>query len=774
MPHFRTLTEISYELAERIPPLYDDGAVFFLAQNEKEVRSLQQLCQYWKDDFPIETIISPAYQEHNAISKAEYQALVTKLKAGATMRISELTHKLVKLGFERFPRAVGSRSFAVRGNLVDIVDRQAVRVEFNDTGIDSMHSFDPNTQLSGQPYTKTVSLWPLQVAPHIPLWTEAELTYEFITPKFYHKRFGLLKKDIERYLTIIVATYYPKEVEKIIPNAQCTKVVPGLEGFVFTKKDFIFLTDEHIFGREERTEEFDTELDVGSLQPGEYVVHIDHGIAIFHTIKTMEGKEYLELNYAGNDKLYIPLDKANRVEQYVGEENPKLTRLSGAQWETAVLKVQEDVRVTARELLDLAADRETANAKAIPEKVSSEESHIAHDVEFELTADQVQAIQDIIGDLAKTKPMNRLLCGDVGFGKTEVALRSAAHVIEEGGQVALLAPTTVLAQQHYETIQKRLEPYGITVGVLSRLISAKDQAVTIKELAKGKIDIVIGTHRLLSKDIIIPNLQLAIIDEEQRFGVKHKEYFKALRSSAHVLTMTATPIPRTLNLAMSGVHDISVLNTAPVNRLGITTVIEEFSSRVEVEAVANELERDGQVYVVHNDLGTIYARQSFLQRKFPAARVEVVHGQMDPKRLIRLMHDFHEGSINILVASTIIENGLDIANANTLVVEHAEQFGLAQLYQLRGRIGRSSTKAYAYLLYYPQHLTPQAKKRLKALKNIKTLGGGFELAMQDLQIRGVGDILGKKQHGHVCQIGLHLYTRLLQRAIEELRENPSN
>lgn len=769
MPHFRTLTEISYELADRIPPLFNEGPIFFLAQNEKEVRSLQQLCQYWKEDFPIESIISPSYQEHNALSKAEYKTLVTKLRTGDTMRISELTHRLVKLGFERFPRAVASRTFAVRGNVVDIIDRRATRVEFTDNIIESIHWYDPNTQLSGQACLNPVTIWPAQVAPHVPIWTESELTYEFVTPKFYHKRFGLLKKDIEKYLTILVSTYYPKEVIKVIPNAQCIKVVPGLEGFVYSKKDFIFLTDEHLFGREERTEEFDTELDVSSLQPGEYVVHIDHGIAIFHGLKKMDGQEYMELNYADNDKLYVPLDKANRVEQYLGEDNPKLTRLSGAQWETVVQKVEEDVRITARELLDLAASRETAEAKPVPEKVSSEESHIAHDVDFELTSDQVQAIQDIITDLANTKPMNRLLCGDVGFGKTEVALRAAAHVIEEGGQVAILAPTTVLAQQHYETLQKRLEPYGIKVGVLSRLISAKEQTAVVQDLAKGRIDIVIGTHRLLSKDIIIPKLQLAIIDEEQRFGVKHKEYFKALRSSAHVLTMTATPIPRTLNLAMSGVHDISVLNTAPVNRLGITTVIEEFSPRAEVDAVAAELERQGQVYVVHNDLGTIYARQSFLKRKFPQARVEVVHGQMEPKRLISLMSDFHTGKVDILVASTIIENGLDIANANTLVVEHAEQFGLAQLYQLRGRIGRSSTKAYAYLLYYPQHLTAKAKKRLKALKNIKTLGGGFELAMQDLQIRGVGDILGKKQHGHVCQIGLHLYTRLLQRAIEELR-----
>ena len=334
----------------------------------------------------------------------------------------------------------------------------------------------------------------------------------------------------------------------------------------------------------------------------------------------------------------------------------------------------------------------------------------------------------------------------------------------------LLAPTTILAQQHYETFHERLARFGINVAVLSRLQTGKEQSAVAHQLRDGKVDIIIGTHRLLSSDIAAPRLNLIIIDEEQRFGVLHKERLKNLRAAAHVLTMTATPIPRTLNLALSGLRDISVLNTAPPLRQGVTTIIEEFNPDLELDAIREELERKGQVYVVHNDIGTLYARQSFIQQYLPKAHVAIAHGQLPPQQLVQVMEEFHQGKIDVLVASTIIENGLDITNANTLIIEHSEDFGLAQMYQLRGRIGRGSTKAYAYLLYTPDNLSKHGKERLRALHKVKELGGGFELAMKDLEIRGVGDILGKKQHGHVQQIGLNLYNRLLHQAIVQMQD----
>ncbi len=769
MAHFRTLSEISYELADRLPKLLKSKPIFFLAQSEKEARAIAELCQYWYPQFPDWTIISPYQVEGNSISPKEFKKRTIQLQTKNTLRISQLTQQLVELGFERYPRAVAPHTFAIRGNIVDIIAHSPLRIEFDDNEISSINHYDPNTQETSETLLTNAVIWPHTYSKAATLWHEHDLAYNFVTPRFYHKRYHLLKDDLKEFTRVQVASKQPDRVFKIIPQAHVTERKRNLEGFVLDDQHFLFLTDPHIFGSETEAETFDSAIDVDTLQPGEYVVHIDHGVALFHDFKTMGKDTYLELRYANNDKLYIPTDKANRIEKYIGSDSPRLTKLSGAHWETMVKRVKDNALETARELLEMHSERATTIAKSIPAETTTEEEAIALDVDFQLTSDQEHAINDILNDLSQDTAMDRLLCGDVGFGKTEVALRAAAHVVQHGGQVAIMAPTTVLAQQHYETLMKRLEPYGIEVGLLSRLSSAQETRNTLKKIKNNQIDVIVGTHRLLSKDIVMPKLQLAIIDEEQRFGVKHKAKFKNMRANSHVLTMTATPIPRTLNLAMSGLQDISVLNTAPSDRRGIHTIIEEINSEIEIEALSQELERRGQAYVVHNNLQTIYSRQLFFQKHFPKARIEIVHGKMNSKQMVRIMHDFHAGTIDILLASTIIENGLDIANANTLIVEHAENFGLAQLYQLRGRIGRSDRQAYAYLLYSASNLTEKAKKRLKALHAIKELGGGFELAMQDLQIRGVGDILGKKQHGHVHQIGLHMYTRLLQHAIEKLR-----
>jgi transcription-repair coupling factor (superfamily II helicase) len=770
VPHFRTLTEISFELARRIPPLYAAGPVFFLAQSDKEAKQLLSLCRYWNASFPEGVIISELFLQEHTVSEKYFTEHTLVLKPGRSTTISELANQLVRLGFERYPRAVAERSFAVRGNIIDVVDRQSVRLEFGDNAIAHINLFNPSTQASGQTLYEAI-IWPLDYAAHLPLWHEHDLTDEFVTPKYYHKRFSLLKHEASNFITLRVATKRSIDVRELLPNAKITPPERNLEGFIWPKEHYAFLTDDHIFGQEEVLHTFAQAMDPSDVEPGDYVVHIDHGIGLFERMKEIVGEPYFELHYLRNDKLYVPLDKANRLEKYVGGSQPKLTSLSGTQWEAIVHKVKEDIRQTAKELLLLHAKRTSTKTTAIALAITSEELACARDAQFELTPDQAQAIDDIIHDLHDELPMDRLLCGDVGFGKTEVALRAALHAVMHNQQVLLLAPTTILAQQHYETFHDRLGRFGVNVAVLSRLQTGKIQSTVVRNLRAGKIDIIIGTHRLLSADIAAPRLNFIIIDEEQRFGVLHKERLKNLRAAAHVLTMTATPIPRTLNLALSGLRDISVLNTAPPQRQGVTTIIETFNPDLELEAIRTELERGGQIYVVHNDIGTLYARQSYIQQYLSKAHVAIAHGQLPPDQLVKVMEQFHQGKVDVLVASTIIENGLDITNANTLVVEHAEDFGLAQLYQLRGRIGRGSSKAYAYLLYTPDNLTKQGKERLRALRKVKELGGGFELAMKDLEIRGVGDILGKKQHGHVQQIGLNLYNRLLHQAIVQLQES---
>ncbi len=760
MPHFRTLTEISFELSRRLLPLYRQGPIFWLAQNDREAAKLLALCRYFDASFPDSCISSPDSLSERTVSAEKYKHHTLKLKAGLKLPLTDLTATLQRLNFERYPRAVADRTFAVRGQIIDIVDRVPIRLEYDGNTISSLRRFNPSTQHSEDPVGSAL-IWPNWYAPHLPLWQENNLTYEFVTPKYYHKRFSLLQHDAEQFLHIRVATAHQPEVHTLLPQAIITPLLRGG-----------FLTDEHIFGEEIAPQTFGQALDPKELAQGDYLVHIDHGIGVFDRLTTIKDEPYIVLRYLHNDKLSVPVAMANRLEKYVGAATPKLTSLSGTHWEQIVQRVQEDIRHTAQELLRLYASRSTALAQPIALTETADERACAADADFELTPDQTQAISDIENDLQQQQPMDRLLCGDVGFGKTEVALRATLHVIINGAaaQVALIAPTTVLAEQHARTFTKRLERFGVVVKLLSRLQTSAEQKKIVAELAAGKVDCVIGTHRLLSADVTIPNLALVIIDEEQRFGVLHKERLKHLRASAHVLTMTATPIPRTLNLALSGLRDISVLNTAPPQRQGVVSVIEPFAAEVEVQAIGEELARRGQVYLVHNTIGTLYARERFLAQYFSQARLGIAHGQLPASELVRVMRQFSSGEIDVLIASTIIENGLDITNANTLIVEHAEQYGLAQLYQLRGRIGRGQRQAYAYFLYATDRLTKAGQERLRALRRAKALGGGFELAMNDLEIRGVGDILGKKQHGHVQQIGLNLYNRLLHQAIEQLRE----
>jgi len=509
------------------------------------------------------------------------------------------------------------------------------------------------------------------------------------------------------------------------------------------------------------------------FQPGDYVVHIEHGIGRFQgVVKAVAAgveREYLDLQFAGTDRLKVPTDQLDRVTRYVGmgETAPALSRLGTAEWSRAKARVKESVAKIARELLDLYSYREKAQGHAFaPDGTWQQEMEAAFP--YVETVDQQRAIRDVKADMELPKPMDRLVCGDVGYGKTEVALRAAFKAVLDGRQVAVLVPTTILAQQHFQTFSARMEAFPVRIAVLSRFQSRAELKATLAKAASGEVDIVVGTHRLLQKDVAFKDLGLLVIDEEQRFGVKHKEHLKTLRRSVDVLTLTATPIPRSLHMAMVGVRDMSVIETPPEGRLPIRTYLQPFDEYHVREAILRELDRGGQIYFVHNKVQTIQAVAERIRRLVPEARVAIGHGQMPEDELERVMSDFARKEYDILVCSTIIESGLDIPNVNTMIVNDATTFGLAQLYQLRGRVGRGSARAYAYLLYRrDQRITRTAERRLKAIFEASSLGAGFRIAMKDLEIRGAGNLLGPEQSGTMASVGFDLYSKLLAQAIDE-------
>jgi transcription-repair coupling factor len=513
--------------------------------------------------------------------------------------------------------------------------------------------------------------------------------------------------------------------------------------------------------------------DLRDLKVGDLVVHVDHGIGVFVGLKQIgvgdSVQEFLELRYAGDDKLFVPVERLDLVQKYTGATRPPIDRLGGTSWERAKSKVKKAMRDMAEELLKLYAAR-----RAVPGHAFSPDSHWQQEFEdafeYELTPDQKSAIADIKRDMEASTPMDRLLCGDVGYGKTEVAMRAAFKAVMEGKQVAFLAPTTVLAFQHQKTLRERFAGFPVRIDMVSRFRSKAEQKEAIADLAAGKIDIIVGTHRLLSKDVQFRDLGLLVVDEEQRFGVSHKEKVKQLRKKVDVLTMSATPIPRTLNMSLVGIRDMSIIETPPKDRLSIQTNVVKFDQSVIGRAIRNELARGGQVYFVHNRVESIFSIGGLVQRLVPEARVVVGHGQMDEELLERAMLDFVARKFDVLLATTIVENGLDIPNANTIVINRADRYGLSQLYQLRGRVGRSDRPAYAYLLIPPEdNLSPVAKKRLAAIKEFSDLGSGFRVAALDLEIRGAGNLLGGEQSGHIETVGFEMYMKLLEQTVRELK-----
>jgi transcription-repair coupling factor (superfamily II helicase) len=561
-------------------------------------------------------------------------------------------------------------------------------------------------------------------------------------------------------------------------------------GFALPAAQLRLYAETDIFEEERRPHERQRSVvrtflsDFRDLKVGDLVVHVDSGIGRFVGLKRLainplessrsapgsaREHEFMELRYAGDDKLFVPLDRLDLVQKYTGGATPALDKLGGTTWEKAKTRVKKAMRDMAEELLKLYAAR-----KAVPGHAFGANTHWQQEFddafEYDLTPDQKTAITDIVRDMETPTPMDRLLCGDVGYGKTEVAMRAAFKAVMDGKQVAFLAPTTVLAFQHQRTLQQRFAGFPVKIEMISRFRSANEQKQLVAALAAGQVDVIVGTHRLLSKDVAFRDLGLLVVDEEQRFGVTHKERIKQIRKKVDVLTMTATPIPRTLNMSLVGIRDMSVIETPPRDRLSIQTHVVKFDQDVIRKAVSTELERGGQVYFVHNRIESIFSMANLVHRLVPEAKIAIAHGQMTEEELERAMVDFVARKFDVLVSTTIVENGLDIPNANTIVINRADRYGLSQLYQLRGRVGRSDRRAYAYLLIpAEQTLSSVARKRLAAIREFSDLGSGFRIAALDLEIRGAGNLLGGEQSGHIEAVGFDTYMKLLDDTIRELK-----
>ena len=574
----------------------------------------------------------------------------------------------------------------------------------------------------------------------------------------------------------------PLKSASILPGRVEITVGEVSGGFRLWSEGLIVLTEDEALGfrpdrrrRHKETPPPQHLTSLADLQEGDFIVHLDHGIGLYRgLVKLTVGEEvndFLDLEYQGGDRLYLPVDRLHLVQKYLGVEgvSPHVERLGGKSWDRTKNKVKKAVEKIARELVELYAQRRVLPGHHFspPDAVFQE---FEATFEYEETPDQLQAIQEVLADMTADKPMDRLICGDVGYGKTEVALRAAFKAAMDGKQVALLVPTTVLAEQHYDTFRRRLAPYPLEVRVLSRFKKPAEQKRILADLVQGKVDIIIGTHRLLQKDVSFRDLGLALIDEEQRFGVKQKERLKEWRRTVDVLTLTATPIPRTLQLSLTGLRELSLINTPPENRQAIRTYLCRPEKAVIQAAIRRELARRGQVFFVHNRVQNLATWARNLQALVPDARVAMAHGQMPERELEQVMVRFWHGEVDVLVCTAIIEAGLDIPAANTIIINRAHAMGLAQLYQLRGRVGRSQMQAYAYLLVPDEAaLSSEAQKRLKALMEFTELGSGFKIALHDLQIRGAGNLLGQAQSGHLAEVGYELYLQLLEQAIREFK-----
>lgn len=619
----------------------------------------------------------------------------------------------------------------------------------------------------------------------------------------FHGQISLLQNEIERWkqdqFTVLFVADGSERLKKLqglleeynIHSLLGTPQEPGIylvdgvlsSGFELPLQKIVVVTDDELFKQQpkrkpRRPQKMSNAERIKSyteIKPGDYVVHVHHGIGKYIGIETLEvngtHKDYLHIRYRADDKLYVPVDQIDLIQKYVASEGkePKLHKLGGAEWNKTKAKVSSAVKDIADDLIKLYAKREAEKGYAFSPDTDEQRSFESA-FPYEETEDQLRSILEVKRDMERERPMDRLVCGDVGYGKTEVAIRAAFKAVMDGKQVAFLVPTTILAQQHFETMQERFEDYAINVGLLSRFRTKKQQSETIKGLKEGTVDVVIGTHRILSKDVVFRDLGLLIVDEEQRFGVTHKEKIKQLKTNVDVLTLTATPIPRTLHMSMVGVRDLSVIETPPQNRFPVQTYVMEYNGALVREAIEREMARGGQTFYLYNRVEDMTRKVEEIQMLVPDARVGYAHGKMSESELESIILNFLDGEYDVLVTTTIIETGVDMPNVNTLIVHDADRMGLSQLYQLRGRVGRSNRIAYAYFMYQRDKvLTDVAEQRLQAIKEFTELGSGFKIAMRDLSIRGAGNLLGAQQHGFIDSVGFDLYSQMLEEAIAERR-----
>lgn len=820
---------------------------------------------------------------------------VFSVRTGETSDLEELVQRLSAMGYDREVQIEGPGQFAVRGGIVDIfplTEEMPVRIEFWDDEIDSIRTFDAQTQRSienreeitvypardeadeqeevsflryfrpeetllflDEPSRlyergevieeevrqarerreeeeklpegeKDIRIFPVhEIAGLINQYHSIGFTAlegkvkEFLVRNVYsilaknvnpyNSSFEVLTRDLKRlkrngYRVILLSgsrtrarrlaedlrdydlnSFYDEDPERLVkPGEILVSYGHVAVGYEYPMLKFTVISETDIFGKKKKKKrrriyEGEKIQSFTDLKPGDYVVHENHGLGIYQGIEKIEidriEKDYMKISYAGGGNLYIPATQMDLIQKYASADakKPKLNRLGGQDWERTKTRVRKAVQVIARDLVELYAARQEKEGYAYePDTVWQKE--FEEMFPFEETDDQAAAIEETKKDMESHKIMDRLICGDVGFGKTEVAIRAAFKAVQENKQVAFLVPTTILAQQHYNTLVQRMKDFPVRVDLMCRFRTPSQQKKTLEDLKKGQVDILVGTHRILSQDVCFKDLGLLVIDEEQRFGVQHKEKIKKLRENVDVLTLTATPIPRTLHMSLIGIRDMSVLEEAPMDRMPIQTYVMEYQDEMVREAIVRELSRQGQVYYVYNKVKDIAEITARVQSLVPEANVAYAHGQMREHQLERIMYDFINGDIDVLVSTTIIETGLDISNANTMIIHDADKLGLSQLYQLRGRVGRSNRMAYAFLLYRRDRLLREvAEKRLAAIREFTDLGSGFKIAMRDLEIRGAGNLLGEAQHGHMEAVGYDLYCKMLNEAVKNMKQGTS-
>ena len=644
------------------------------------------------------------------------------------------------------------------------------------------------------------------------LFNTVDIGFEEVTLNKYNGQLNMLIEDIQerkekKYKTVILAgtrprgerlvktlmekgifSTYKDSIDKIEAGEVVITFGNLLRGFDYPELELSIISDKDIFGETRRKRSGKAVRKKGvakitsfaELKPGDYVVHANHGIGVYKGIKQMAAggttRDYLDIVYDKGDKLYVPVDQLDLVQKYIGSEgnSPKINKLGGAEWQKAKAKARKSINEIAQDLVKLYAARATLKGHSFG-KDTEWQRQFEDEFPYEETPDQLASLEEIKSDMESDKPMDRLLCGDVGYGKTEVAIRAAFKAVMDGKQVAFLVPTTILADQHYNNFIKRFSDFPIKIDMISRFRTPKQQKATLQALKEGNVDILIGTHRLVSKDIVFKDLGLLIVDEEQRFGVAQKEKIKGMKKNVDVLTLSATPIPRTLNMSLTGVRDISVIETPPEDRYPIQTYVVEQNDQLIRDAILREIGRGGQVYFVYNRVESIDSMANYIRDLVPECKVGIMHGQMTEKELETEMIAFMNKEYDVLVCTTIIETGIDISNVNTMIVHNADKMGLSQLYQLRGRVGRANRIAYAYFIYTKDKiLTEVAEKRLKALKDFTELGSGFKIAMRDLEIRGAGNMMGSSQHGHMASIGYDLYCRMLEDTIKLIKGEIEN